>query len=62
VREQGHDRGTTEGRLHPTGRAGHLPVPELAVRLLAYLVALEDAFGGYGTASDPYVLTTETTE
>jgi uncharacterized protein (TIGR02391 family) len=36
--------------IPPAEQAIDLPVPELAVRLLAYLVALEDAFGGYGAA------------
>jgi uncharacterized protein (TIGR02391 family) len=34
--------------IRPVDDAVALPTPELAVRLLAYLVALEDANGGYG--------------
>jgi uncharacterized protein (TIGR02391 family) len=36
--------------IPPPDEATALPTPELAVRLLAYLVALEDALGGHGIA------------
>jgi len=34
--------------IPPVDEAVALPTPELAMRLLAYLVALEDHYGGYG--------------
>jgi hypothetical protein len=41
--------GTPTHRPHlPVDEAVVLPPPELAMRLLAYLAALEDHYGGYG--------------